>query len=61
MSNKKRGRPIKEDSRTKVRHVRLTDVEDEMVDDLCIGTDMTSSDVIRKAIIMYYNMRKSGY
>ena len=58
---KTRGRPQKDDGRTKVRHIRLTDIEDEMIEDLCIGTNMSASEVIRKAIIMYYNMRKVGY
>lgn len=52
-----RGRPLKADARRKQLHMLLDDSEDDMLKHLTIETDMCRSEIIRKALTIYYNMK----
>lgn len=50
-----RGRPKKEESRRKVYGVRFSEDEETMLKHLEIETGMTTTDLVRKAVKLYYN------
>ena len=51
-----RGRPLQEGSRRRVRGVRFDDEEEAMLEHLEIEFGMNLTDIIRKAVRLYYNM-----
>ena len=50
-----RGRPPVETSRRKIRGVRFDDDEEIMLKHLEIETGLSMTDIIRKAVRLYYN------
>lgn len=54
---KKKGRPIREDSRRKVHTVRFDDEEEAMLSHLEIESDDNKSNILRKALRMYYKIQ----
>lgn len=58
MGERKRGRPPKDDGKLKTRHLRTSEEEDFMIEDLSSMDDISSSEAIRKAVRWYYNYRK---
>lgn len=57
MSEKKRGRPVKETVRNRVLRVRVSDEEMDILDTIAEKTRMSKSNIIRAALILYYSMR----
>lgn len=51
-----RGRPLRDNARRKVRGVRFDEEEEVMLEHLEIEFGMSMSEIIRKAVRMYYNM-----
>lgn len=51
-----RGRPLRDGARRRVRGVRFDDDEEAMLEHLEIEFGMSISDIIRKAVRIYYNM-----
>lgn len=54
----KRGRPAKEDGKTKTLKVRLTDSEEEKLLYLSMETGRTKSEIIRDGLKMVYNLQR---
>lgn len=54
----KRGRPRKPDSKNRRCSLRLTDDELAYLDYISSKTDSKKSDILRKALKMYYNLEK---
>lgn len=52
---RRRGRPLVNGARRKVRGVRFDDEEEAMLEHLEIEFDLNISEVIRKAVRFYYN------
>ena len=56
-----RGRPKKEVCNSKVFNMRLSDEDDSMLNYLFFETGKTKTEIVRKAIKMYYNLEKSRH
>lgn len=54
----RRGRPKKPDSKNRRCSLRLTDDELAYLDYISSKTDSKKSDILRKALKMYYNLEK---
>ncbi len=52
---RKRGRPLKDGARRRFLGVRLTDDEADMLSHLGIEFGLSPSEIMRKALRMYYN------
>lgn len=56
-----RGRPRVEGSRRKVTCVRFDDEEKNMIEHLEIETGMNATDIIRKALRLYYPIESNKF
>lgn len=57
ISEKKRGRPSKENTKRAGYHIRLSDEEFQMVKAMCNQTGKTKSEIIRNSIKICYNLK----
>ena len=57
----KRGRPKKDVSKTREFKLRLTDDEVKELEYVAYSSDISKSEVIRKALKMLYNLEKTRY
>lgn len=55
-SKRGRGRPLVDGSRRKIRSVRFDEEEESMLEHLEIEFGMSITDIIRKAVRVYYNV-----
>lgn len=51
-----RGRPLKDGAMRNRLHILLSNDDEEKLNHLTIETDMTKSEIIRKALAHYYNL-----
>ena len=58
MNKKKRGRPPTGESRTYQYRVRLSEDEAEMLEYLCGREGKTKADILRKGLLIQYNIGK---
>ena len=56
-----RGRPRKEGSRRKVTSIRFDDDEKSMIEHLEIETGMNATEIIRKALRLYYPIESNKF
>ena len=56
-----RGRPRVEGSRRKVTSIRFDDEEKNMIEHLEIETGMNTTDIIRKALRLYYPIESNKF
>lgn len=52
-----RGRPLKDDARRIRFDMLMGENEDDMLKHLTIETDMSKSEIMRKALTVYYNIK----
>lgn len=57
----KRGRPKKDVSKTREFKLRLTDDEVKELEYVAYSSDISKSEVVRKALKMLYNLEKTRY
>lgn len=57
----KRGRPKKDVSKTREFKLRLTDDEVKELEYVAYSSDISKSEVVRKALKMLYNLEKMRY
>lgn len=61
MFERKRGRPCKDDSMDIRKTIRMTEEEASMLEYIRWETEKTESDVVRRALKLYYEMLKRPY
>lgn len=55
---RKRGRPVKNETKSFRCEIRMTDEERSVLDYLTEKKDMTKTDIVNKALKMMYNLEK---
>lgn len=55
-----RGRPKKELNKNVIKCMRLSTIEDQFLKELCSKTGKTQTQILRKALLHYYNFKILG-
>lgn len=55
---KKRGRPVKSNAKSKQYRLRMSSEESKMLDEMSVYTGLDKSEILRRAMKMYYNLSK---